>query len=92
MSFNISLVDELTQKQPLKFQINGLKDVKVNKIKSILLENDEGILNLNSSIREFGADLVKAYLTGIKDYNFALNYNVTNYEIMFKKKETGVKN
>jgi len=92
MSFNLSLVDELTMKQPLKFQINGLRDVKVNKIKSILLENDEGILNLNSSIREFGADLVTAYLTGIKNYNFALNYNVTNYEIMFKKKETGVKN
>jgi hypothetical protein len=89
---NMSLVDRLTQKQAPKFQINSLKDVKVNKMKEIFSEHDEGILNLDSSIDKADAEFLLGYLKVIGGYNFELNHTgVQNYEIMFEKKK-GVKN
>jgi hypothetical protein len=91
----MSLVDELKQKQPLKFQIEDVnKDFQItfSSMEKTLSKNNEGIFNLNSKINMHSAEALTDYLKrNNQDYNFELNYNVTNYEIMFKKKE-GVKN
>lgn len=90
-----SLVDELTKKRPLKFQIDNVnKDFQIafSSMEKTLSENNEGIFNLNSKINMHSAEALTDYLKrNNQDYKFELNYSVTNYEIMFQKKE-GVKN
>lgn len=85
----MNLTDELTQKQVLKFQINDInKDFQItfSSIERTLSKNNIGIFNLNSGIDKHSAETLEGYLKrNYKDYDFELNYNVTNYEIMFKK-------
>jgi hypothetical protein len=84
-----SLVDELTQKQAPKFQLNGL-DMKF--IQNTLPKNSEGIFNLDSKTDENLRENIMIFLkANYKGYNFELNYDSINYEIMFRKKR-GEKN
>lgn len=79
-----NLVDELTQKQAPKFQLNSINNQFIDKVIS---ENNEGIFYLSLSMNNFLIN-VKKYMSGKhKDYQFESNHNGTNYEIMFKKKE-----
>jgi hypothetical protein len=81
---SLSLVDELTQKQAQKFQLNSLNNQFIDKVIS---ENNEGIFYLSSSMDNFVRN-AKMYMTEKhKDYEFELTKDPTNYEIMFKKKE-----
>ena len=85
----MNLVDTLAKKRVLKFQINDVnKDFQetFSFVEETLLNNSEGILNLDSKINTHSAETLTDYLKrNNKNYNFELNYNVTNYEIMFKK-------
>jgi len=85
----MNLTDELTKKQVLKFQINDVnKDFQesFSFIETTLSNNSEGIFNLDSKIGTHSAEALTNFLKrNNKNYNFELNYNVTNYEIMFKK-------
>jgi hypothetical protein len=86
----MSLAEELTMKQANKFQINNVNEdfqETFSFIERTLLKNSEGIFNLNSKIDIHSAETLTDYLKrNNKNYEFELNYNVTNYEIMFQKK------
>ena len=86
----MNLVNELTKKEVLKFQINGLnKGFDQKFIKETLSMNNEGIFNLDSNIDTYEAEVLAKSLirNNNNNYTFELNYSITNYEIMFKKKE-----
>ena len=87
----MNLVDELTKKQANKFQTNDINkcfEENFSFIERTLSKNSEGIFNLNSKIGMDSAENLIGYLKrNNKDYEFELKYDVTNYEIMFKKKE-----
>ena len=82
---NLSLVDELTQKQADKFQLNKLDPAFIN---NTLAVNSEGIFNLSSKICETSGEMIIDYLiNNYQNYNFELNRTGVNYEIMFRKNE-----
>jgi hypothetical protein len=93
---SLNLVDELTQKQVNKFQVENIGDaINVGSSKfigTIIKQNSEGIFNLSSKIDEkaviFFMDYLKTRYNGnpFDKYSFELNHTPTNYEIMFKKK------
>jgi hypothetical protein len=87
-----NLVDELTQKQAPKFQVEMVRDAIIlgnpSFIDRTISDNSEGIFNLNSKINEnIAKDLIDYLNFRHKDYEVELNKTPTNYEIMFKKKE-----
>jgi hypothetical protein len=92
-----NLVDELTQKQAQKFQINNIGNaITVGSTKfigDVIKQSSEGILNLDSNINEksviFFLNYLKTRYNGNPwdKYEFELNKTQTNYEIMFRKKE-----
>ncbi|MFH1503396.1 MAG: hypothetical protein ABIE36_01945 [Candidatus Diapherotrites archaeon] len=80
----MNLIDELTKEQAPKFQINFLNKEFIEKT---LSDNQKGIFNLNSGINKEEITKIMNYMRGnYKNHDFELNYDVTNYEIMFKKK------
>lgn len=80
----MNLVDELTQKQAHKFQLN---DFDIVFIKKTLCSNKEGIFNLNSKIEEKSVNSMLNYMKEIyKNYTFELSKDLSNYEIMFREK------
>ena len=82
---SLSLVDELAQKQVLKFQVNRLDPAFIN---NTLASNFEGIFNLNSKICGTSREMIMDYLAkNYQGYNFELNRTGINYEIMFRKNE-----
>jgi hypothetical protein len=96
---SLSLVDELTQKQPLKFQINNMSTAFLKGrigfsnenvfVDEVLSNNNEGIFYLRSDFFKDDKS-VKDFVSTLelwKGYDFAINHTPTNYEIMFKKKE-----
>jgi hypothetical protein len=78
-----NLVDELTQKQAPKFQLNLLNLSK--SIKKTITENDEGIFYLSSGLSERAQKITEEMKKNYSNYNFQLNKLPTNYEIMFKR-------
>ena len=84
----MNLTDELTKGQLNKFQINEINDCfDFKSIIKTLSNDNEGILNLDSKIDTSLAEILTDNLKrNNKNYEFELNYSVTNYEIMFKKK------
>lgn len=82
---SLSLVDELRQKQVLKFQLNKFDPAFIN---NTLAKDSEGIFNLDSKICETSKEMIMNYLIkNYQNYNFELKYNPINCEIMFKKRE-----
>jgi len=97
----MNLTDELTRKQAPKFQINSLSTAFLNGrvgllensfVDEVLKNNSEGIFNLNPDFFANGR-LIKSFMNYLNAYKFTSNYEfelnetVTNYEVMFKKKE-----
>ena len=82
---NQKLIDDLTQKQVNKFQMN---EFKVNFVKQTLSDYKEGIFNLSSAKDEMDTFMAIHYMRKFhNNYEFESNHNGTNYEIMFRKKE-----
>ena len=80
----MNLIDELTQKQANKFQLHRVDPIFINQTIS---NNNEGIFNLDFNIVKENRKSILNYLNmSYKNFEFELNYNITNYEIMFKRK------
>jgi hypothetical protein len=104
MSVSLSLIDELTMKQPLKFQINNMSTaflkgrIGLSKdnvfVNEVLLNNNEGIFYLKSDFFKDDKSVNDFVATlGLwEGYNLVINQTPTNYEIMFQKSKEGVKN
>lgn len=95
---SLSLVEELTQKQAPKFQINNMSTAFLKGriglsenvfVDEVLKNNTEGIFYLRSDFfnnEEKVEDFMNTLGLG-ENYDFAINHTQTNYEVMFKKKE-----
>ncbi len=86
----MNLVDELTQNQAPKFQVNLLNMGKF--VKQTIARNNEGIFYLSSGLNERADKILESMRESYPAYDFALNKMPANYEIMFRKKSEEVKN
>jgi hypothetical protein len=78
----MNLQDELTKKQALKFQLNGLnKDF----IAQTMHNNEEGIFNLESRNKSSIQVLMNYLGNNYPDYKFVEGTIIQNPEIYFKK-------
>lgn len=79
----MNLVNELNQKQALKFQLCGLDR---GFIKRTLSENNEGIFNLDSVMGKNSTEIILKYLQkNCKDYDFQMGDDKINPMIYFRR-------
>jgi hypothetical protein len=84
----MTLNDKLRQDQVNKFQVNSGSWLNKNFLNKIILENNEGILYLDHTLSDSEVQLIYEHLCkNYKNYAVDVDYDVTNYEIGFKKKE-----
>ncbi|MCX6750198.1 MAG: hypothetical protein NTZ83_01965 [Candidatus Pacearchaeota archaeon] len=81
----MSLTDELTQKQVLKFQVNNFDKDFIDKT---LSENTEGIFNLLYKMkRETRTNILNYLKDNYPNHKAEIAFTGTNYEIPFRKQE-----
>jgi len=80
----MNLQDELTQKQALKFQLNHFN---TEFIEQTLLDNKEGIFNLDSEIEKQSKRILNYLQINYSDYNFQQGTDKLNSRIYFRRNQ-----
>jgi len=80
----MNMQDELTQKQALKFQLNHFN---TEFIEQTLLDNKEGIFNLDSEIEKQSKRILNYLQINYSDYNFQQGTDKLNSRIYFRRNQ-----